>query len=528
MNDELRYRLAMTVLGRHSRRDFLGRAAALGLTAAAANTLLASAVQAAGPVRGGTLRLGLQGGESTNSLDPALAATQVPYKILYMIGEPLLEVNPDGSLEMRVAEEVDSTPDAKTWMFRIRKGITFHDGRPLTPQDVLETLARHSDEKAQSGALGIMRGIESMKVDGDIVAVTMTTPNADAPYLMTDYHLMIQPGGGRDAPASGIMSGPYIIEVDEPGVRHTFRRNPNYWDASRGHVEAVELLVINDTTARMAALQSGQVHMINRVDPRTAGLLARAPGLTIARAAGRGHYVFIMHCDTPPFDNNDLRLALKYAIKRQEMLDKILAGYGTIGNDIPINAAYPLFVDRLPQREFDADRAAYHYRKSGHDGTPILLRTSEVAFPGAIDAAQLFQQSAAEAGIPMEIRREPGDGYWTEVWNRQPFSASYWGGRPTQDQKYSTAYLSTAEWNDTRFKNERFDALLIAARGELDQAKRKEMYAEMAYILHHEGGLICPMFNDFLDAHGPDVQGFAPNPAGEMMAGRAALKSWLA
>jgi peptide/nickel transport system substrate-binding protein len=317
-----------------------------------------------------------------------------------------------------------------------------------------------------------------------------------------------------------------MIEVDEPGVRHVMVKNPNYWDSDRGHVESIEITVINDPTARMAALQSGQVHMINRVEPRTAGLLARTPGITVANAGGRGHYVFIMHCNTAPFDNNDLRLALKYAIDRQEMVDKILAGYGTIGNDIPINAAYPLFDDSLPQRTYDPDKAAFHYRKSGHEG-PILLRTSEVAFPGAIDAAQLYQQSAARAGITLEIRREPGDGYWSEVWNKQPFCASYWGGRPTQDQMYSTAYLSTADWNDTRFFNARFDSLLLAARAELDEARRKAMYAEMARILHDEGGLICPMFNDFIDAHGPAVQGFVADPNGEMMGGIAALKVWL-
>jgi peptide/nickel transport system substrate-binding protein len=523
---ELRHYLGLTVTGRLSRRAFMGRAAAMGLTAAAANTMLAGAVRAAGPVRGGTLRIGLQGGESTNSLDPALAASQVPYMILNCIGETLVEVDAGGNLVMRVAEEVMATPDARTWMFRIRKGITFHNGKALTPDDVLATLQRHSDENAKSGALGIMRGIESMKVDGDLVAVTLSTPNADLPYLMSDYHLQIQPGGGRANPADGIMSGAYMIEVDEPGVRHVMVKNPNYWDSDRGHVESIEITVINDPTARMAALQSGQVHMINRVEPRTAGLLARTPGITVANAGGRGHYVFIMHCNTAPFDNNDLRLALKYAIDRQEMVDKILAGYGTIGNDIPINAAYPLFDDSLPQRTYDPDKAAFHYRKSGHEG-PILLRTSEVAFPGAIDAAQLYQQSAARAGITLEIRREPGDGYWSEVWNKQPFCASYWGGRPTQDQMYSTAYLSTADWNDTRFFNARFDSLLLAARAELDEARRKAMYAEMARILHDEGGLICPMFNDFIDAHGPAVQGFVADPNGEMMGGIAALKVWL-
>ena len=515
-------------LGRMSRREFMGRMGALGVSAAMAGTFYAEAVRAAGPVKGGILKVGLQGGESTNSMDPALAASQVPYFNLNAAAETLVEVTPTGELEMRVAEAVESSADAKTWMFKIRKGITFHNGKDLTPADVLATLERHSDENAKSGALGIMKGIESMKVDGDYVAVTLATANADLPYLMADYHLMIQPNGGKDAPADATFSGAYVLKSDEPGVRHVFERNPNYWDsANRGHVDQIEVLVINDPTARMAALQSGQINLVNRVEPRTASLLARAPGVTVANAGGRGHYVFIMHCNTAPFDNNDLRLALKYAIDRQEMVEKILAGYGTIGNDIPINSAYPLFDDSIPQRAYDPDKAAFHYKKSGHDGTPIVLRTSDVAFPGAVDASQLFQQSASKAGIPLEIKREPGDGYWSEVWNKQPFSASYWGGRPVQDQMYSTAYYSGADWNDTRFFNDSFDSLLLSARAELDTTKRKGMYAEMARILHDEGGLICPMFNDFIDAHGPNVQGFVADPGGEMMSGIAGLKVWL-
>jgi len=231
-----------------------------------------------------------------------------------------------------------------------------------------------------------------------------------------------------------------------------------------------------------------------------------------------------MHVDTAPFDNNDLRLALKYAIDREEMVDKILRGYGTVGNDMPVNATYPLFDESIPQREFDLEKAAEHYKKSGHDGSPIILRVADVAFPGAIDAAALYQQTAEKAGIPLEIKREPGDGYWSEVWNKLPFSASYWGGRPTQDQMYATAYLSTSDWNDTRFKNEKFDSLLIQARAELDDAKRKAIYSEMSTMVRDEGGLIMPMFNDFLDAYTDKVAGWESNPTSDMMNDKAVIK----
>ena len=201
-------------------------------------------------------------------------------------------------------------------------------------------------------------------------------------------------------------------------------------------------------------------------------------------------------------------------------------GYGSVGNDTPINKSYPLFTADGAAQVYDPDKAAFHYKKSGHSGS-VLLRTSDVAFPGAVDATQLYQQSAAKAGITIEVKREPGDGYWSEVWNKQPFSASYWGGRPTQDQMYSTAYYSKADWNDTRFFNEGFDKMLFAARSELDTEKRKKIYADMGQLVRDEGGVITPMFNDFIDATGPKVGGWTPDGNQEMMGGYALSKCWL-
>jgi peptide/nickel transport system substrate-binding protein len=527
MNDQLKHLSDRVTKGLMTRREFVGRAAALGVTAAVANSFLAQAARAEGPVKGGTIRMGIQGGESTNSLDPALAASMVPTVNLRNFGDCLVNVAPDGTIENRLAESVEASADAKVWNFRIRKGVEFHNGKSLTPEDVMRTMERHSNEDATSGALGIMKGIESMTVDGDIFSVTLATPNADLPYLMADYHLQIQPDGGFDNPASGIGTGAYVVEVDEPGVRHLFKKNPNYWDDSIGHADEIEVLALNDATARTAALQSGQVHIIDRVEPKIAQLLDRAPNVEVKSVSGPGHYVFIMHCNTAPFDNADLRMALKLAINREEMVDKILRGYGTIGNDFPINKAYPLFDESIPQRTYDPAAAAELYNKSGHDGSPIILQVSDVAFPGAVDAASLFQQSAQAAGIPLEIKREPGDGYWSEIWNVQPFCASYWSGRPVQDQMYSTAYLSTADWNDTRFVNEEFDALLNSAKAELDNVKRKEIYSQMAMILREEGGLICPMFNDSIEGISTNIGGWITDPNLNIMNAMAGIKCWL-
>lgn len=507
-----------------NRRGFMGGVAAVG----ALTTMGAPAFAAGEPKKGGTLKIGLGGGETTDTLDPALSDSPVPFSVIRQWGDILVEVSSIGEIQPRLAESFSSSADSTVWTFNIRQGVKFHNGADMTAEDVAQTFRRHSDENAKSGALGIMKGITNIAVDGNSVVLTLDSGNSDLPYLISDYHLVIQPNGGFDDPSAAIGTGPYKLASAEAGVRYAFTKNENDWDSMRGHYDAVEILVINDATARTSALQSGQVHLINRIDPKVAKLLGRASNIEVKNISGRGHYVFIMRTDVAPFDNNDLRLALKHAINRQEMVDKILDGYGGLGNDSPINAAYPLFDETFPQREFNIEKAKEHYAASGHDGSPIELIVADTAFPGAVDAAALFQQSAEAAGIPLVIKRVPDDGYWSDVWNVAPFCASYWGGRPVQDQMWTTAYLSTADWNDTAFRRPDVDALILSARSETDLAKRADLYAQINKIVSEEGGVICPMFNDFIDAVSDKVAGWQPNPNAEMVNGFASSTTWFA
>ena len=527
MNDDLAKLINFVDAGGLSRRGFLGRSAAFGATAILA-TGLASGVRAADPKNGGILKMGFGGGETTDSLDPALALNNVGFLLNRQWGDGIVGVTADGQIRPILAESFSANADATVWTFVIRQGVKFHDGTDLTAEDVVATFKRHSDENTKSGAAGIMKGLKEIKADGANVVITTDGGNADLPYLLSDYHLVVQPKGGVGAEAATIGTGPYTLKSAEMGVRFEFEKNATDWDTTRGHYDGIEIIVINDSTARNSALQSGQVHVINKVEPKIAGLMAGAPGMKLNSMAGRGHYVFIMHCDVAPFDNKDLRLAFKYAINRQEMVDKVLNGYGAIGNDIPINASYPLFDETLEQRPFDVAKAAEHYKASGHDGSPIELIIAETAFTGATDAATLWQASCQQAGIPLTIKKVPDDGYWSNVWNVAPFCASYWGGRPVQDQMYTTGYQSTAEWNDTRFKNADFDALLLEARGELDQAKRKDMYSKMAHILWDEGGVIVPMFNNFVDAYSDTLAGWEDDANFEAMGGWASQRTWFA
>jgi peptide/nickel transport system substrate-binding protein len=233
-----------------------------------------------------------------------------------------------------------------------------------------------------------------------------------------------------------------------------------------------------------------------------------------------------MRADTPPYDNNDVRLALKYAIDRDKILKILLFGYGTIANDQPIPSFDPLYAADIPQRPYDPDRARFHLRKSGYNGS-FALSASDAAFTGAVDAAVIFQASAAKAGIKIDVIREAADGYWNNVWMKKPFCASNWGGRPTADMMFSTAYLASAPWNESFWKRPEFDRILLAARSELDINKRKRMYHELEAMVVNEGAELIPCFNNFLDASTAAVHGYVPSHNYEMSGLRAPEKVWL-
>jgi peptide/nickel transport system substrate-binding protein len=289
MSNELEYLSRDVARGRLSRRDFLGRAAALGISAAFANTLIGNAARGQGAVKGGLLKAGLVGGAATDSLDPATWASQVPYTFGRCWGEQMLEISPTGETEPRLAEEYGASDDAKTWTFKIRKGVTFHNGKDLTPQDIVATLERHADANSKSAALPFLQEFDRVKVDGGDVVITLKESNADLPYVVADYHLMIQPNGGKDDPTAGIGTGPYKIVVNEAGIRHVGELQKGYWGSDqRGHADQIEIVVINDATARTGALQSGQVSMINRVEPKIVDLIKHVPGVTIRNVAGKG------------------------------------------------------------------------------------------------------------------------------------------------------------------------------------------------------------------------------------------------
>lgn len=461
----------------------------------------------AAPKRGGHLRVAKGHGATTDTLDPGQWVNGYEMALSFAIHGRLTEVSTDGSLMPELAESWEVSADATEWRFKIRKGVTFHDGKTLTVEDVIASINHHRGKDSTSAAGPLLESITDIMAEGsDSVVFKLSSGNADFPFTLSDYHLTIHPAtnSGIDW-RSGNGCGSYILKRFQPGVTSEFERNPNHWRSDVAWVDSCELLVILDQNARTAALVSGDVHAIDRVDLKSANLLGRKPGITVEPIAGTQHYTFAMSTNRDPYTDNNIRQALKYAINREELIEKILFGYGSVGNDHPIGQGQRFYNSELEQKTYDPDKAKYFLKQAGLDSLEIALHASEAAYSGAVDAGVLYQNSAKEAGIDIKVVREPKDGYWSDVWMKKPFSAVYWGGRPVEDQMFTTSYKCGAAWNDSFWCHDRFEELLGKARAELDNDKRRDMYWEMQDIVANQGGVVIPMFANYVQAISSEV-----------------------
>ncbi|MGR3462727.1 MAG: ABC transporter substrate-binding protein [Roseovarius sp.] len=493
--------MTRSINGGMNRRGFMATTA--GAALAASMPMRAKAA----PSRGGHLRAGIAHGATTDTLNPATYENVYSQSVAFAIHGRLTEVAADGSLKPELAESWEASADASVWRFKIRPGVTFHSGKELGVEDVINSINFHRGEDSTSAAGPLVASIQDIAAEGsDTVVFTLDGGNADFPFILSDYHLVICKADGDSIDwKSGDGCGSYVLKDFKPGVSYVVERNENHWRDDVAWFDSVEVITLADQNARTTALISGDVDMVDRLDLKTVSMVARNDNIQINSVAGTQHFTFAMDTRADPFSDNHIRQALKYAVNREELVEKILFGYGSVGNDHPIGEGQRFFNKDLEQKSYDPDKAKWHLKQAGLDSVDVSLSAANAAFSGAVDAATLYQNSARAAGINLTPVREANDGYWSDVWMKKPFCAVYWSGRPVEDQMFSTAYKCGAAWNDSFWCNDRFEELMVKARSELDEAKRREMYYEMQDLVSNQGGVVIPMFANYVYANSKKV-----------------------
>src|SRR6185295_6896411 len=457
-----------------TRRDILTMLMAGGMQATLAGGIASTALSAHAqtPRKGGRLRVAGATAAASDTLDPAKQSNQTDYSRGNMVYNGLTSL--DGSLTPQPAlAESFNTKDATTWVFTLRKGVTFHDGKALTPADVVFSLMRHKDPATASKAKVLADQIESVKASGaNEVTIVLSAPNADLPVIVGTFHFHIVKEGTADFNA-GVGTGPYKLKEFKPGVRSLVVRNDAYWKPGKPYLDEIEFVGIGDESARVNALLSGGMDLVGSVNPRSVERVKATPGYAIFTTQSGQYSDLIMRKDVGPGTNADFALAMKHLFDREQMKKAIALDHAVIANDQPIDPTNRFYFAGLPQRTFDPDKAKFHLQKSGVTGKVPVVTSPAALY--SVEIALMLQQAAQGIGLDLDVKRMPADGYWSNHWLNSPVGFGNVNPRPSADVLLTQFFQSSAAWNESRWKNDKFDQLLLASRAETDLAKRKQM-----------------------------------------------------
>ena len=509
-----------------SRRDLMKMMLAGGAAFAAGSVAFgrASSAVAATPVKGGSLKAAGWSTSTADTLDPAKASLSTDYVRCCSFYNRLTFLDQSGVPKMELADSIESK-DAQTWTVKLKSGVTFHDGRPLTSDDVIYSLKRHLDKSVGSKVAKIAAQMTGFKaVDKLTVEITLASPNADLPTILAMHHFMIVADGTTDF-SKGNGTGAFKREVFEPGVRSVGLRNKNYWK-SGPNVDSFEFIAITDDSARANALLSGDIHLAAAINPRTTRLIEAQTGFALSKTTSGNYTDLNMRLDMAPGDKKDFIEGMKYLVNREQIVKSALRGMGAVGNDQPVSPANIFHNASLKPKAFDPEKAKFLFQRAGVLGQSIPVIASEAA-ASSIDMAMIIQASGAEIGMKLDVQRVPSDGYWDNYWLKAPIHFGNINPRPTPDILFSLLYTSEAPWNESHYKSEKFDKMMLEARASLDQAKRTQIYNEMQAMIAEEAGTIIPAYISNVDAIAGKLKGLEPNPLGGMMGYAFAEYVWL-
>lgn len=509
-----------------TRRDVLAMLAACGMQATVAGGIasLAASAHAETPRRGGRLRAACAAASVTDTLDPAKQSNQADYSRCNMLYNGLTSLDATLSPQPALAESFN-TQDAKTWVFPLRKGVTFHDGKALSPADVVFSLMRHKDPATASKGKSLADQIDSVRASGPSeVTIVLTSPNADLPVILGTSLFQIVKDGTTDF-SLGIGTGPFKLKEFKPGVRSVMVRNDAYWKPGRPYLDEVELVGIGDENARVNTLLSGGMDLVGVINPRAVARVKGTPGYAIMTTQSGQYTDLVMRKDMGPGMNPDFLLGMKYLFDREQMRKTIALDYAVLGNDQPIDPTSRFYFKGLPQRAFDLDKAKFHLQKSGVTGKVPVVASPAAMY--SVEIALLLQQTGQRIGLELDVKRMPADGYWANHWLNSAVGFGNVNPRPNADTILTQFFKSDAAWNESRWKSAQFDQLLVGARAETDMAKRRQMYADMQTMIHNDAGIGIPLFLSSIDGHSTRVKGLSPIPVGGMMGYMFAENVWL-
>jgi len=526
--------------GALDRRAFLRQVCLLGVSAGAAQGFLAAlcgrvpaaAAETAGagtPRRGGELRWSMPVREIT---DPATFPVEEESNITRHIVEYLTWTDAANITHPYLAESWDVSEDLRTWTFHLRRDVTWSNGDAFTAEDVAFNVRRWLDPATGSSNRTLFAAMlaeddrgESYAPEGAVevldrhtVRLHLTRPDAALPENFFNYptailHRRFEAEGG-DLAANPVGTGPYALDHIQVGESaRLVRRDRPYWGRAP-YLDAVRFLDHgSDTTTALAALVSGQVDVVQQVDPRQRALLDRHPTLQFRGAEAAETAVARMRTDLAPFDDVRVRRAVTACADRARLLALGYGGHGAPAEDHHVGPMHPDYA-ALPPLTREPERARQLLREAGYpDGLDLKIAVGNTTGPWEVETIQVLKEQLAPGGIRLAIDTMPGSRYW-DIWKDVPFGFTVWLHRPLGIMVPNLAYRSGGAWNETRYANPKFDAALDEANAELDPDARRGKMDRVERILQHDAAILQPFWRRPHSAISDRVRGFARHPSG--------------
>ena len=461
---------------------------------------------------GGSLTMAFFADHST--LDPAFSITGIETGIIENVYDPLLRVEHGFSYSPALATSWEANDDLSSYTFHLRKGVKFHHGKDFKAEDVLFTMNRHLDSEVSTPYSAQFESVDQIvAVDDYTVRFDLKGPNGFFLDIFSIYQTHILPADVDldRLTLEAFGTGPFILEEWLVGERATLVRNPDYWEEGRPYLDELVLVGIAEAATRAEALKSGDVDWVYRLEPQSVPGVEAHPETKVLSVATTGNIGLTMDNSQPPFDNKLVRQAFQAATNRELINQAALQGLGSIAYDHSIPSSDPRFASQYAPPEYDPELAKSLLEEAGYpNGIDVTLHTGDVG-PGMIELAVAFKESAAPAGIRVEVQRQPSDAFWTEVFMQQPFVIIFWGPRPNTDAMLTQAYHSNSVWNANRYFNDSVDELIEKARGETLEQQR-ETYGEVQRILIEDVPGLVIAIQPLIYGVRNNVQDAGPNP----------------
>jgi len=528
------------VAGRINRRDFLSKGALVGISAPVLGGILAACGSSSSPgttkssgsaASSATIRTGIV--TPAAAINPVTVADQGGLDMLGQTGEYLCLSDQTLTLQPVLALSWSSNSTSDVWTFKIRQGVKFHNGAPLTADDVVYTYKLQTNPAGKGAALSAFGGVlvpdGVQKVDDFTVAFHLSAPNGNFPYLTSsdNYNMIILPNNYNPADwqSTFIGTGPFKLKSYTEKVGASFVRNEDYW-GTKAIPAATQFTFYDTDTPAILALTSGSLDVLGQFSVSGGEELFNGQ-YNIIKLKSSAHRELSMRCDRPPFTDARVRQAIALSLDRTAIVTALFKGYADVGNDSPFAPVFPSTNTSVPQRSLNVAKAKSLLSAAGHPHGFSATLTGEI-FQEIPQYAQIIQQSARAIGVDLTLNIETQPKYYgnylfgTSDWLDATMSLVDYGHRSvpnvflTAPLQTINAKTGTGAWNAAHFNNSDYDKLSNQYIATGDLSTQRTIAGQIETLLLAQTPIIYGYFYNYLTAQAKNVTGAYPTAIGHI------------